>query len=185
MVIQSIPYHLSRVIFLSIFYVFWLLNVCFVIHFQQQQYVAWLQSKLRIFQMVKWWWVKQTLNELIDHIRNKGELYNINNLFYLFVCSLRESIYQQWRERGWQHTWSPQNLQKHWDREVRLYKFLCSHNTQKTCLCHTYVLHIFQCKLYNTLVICEFYIKFTTVNYFLLLDLSVKETRKTFSKYLV
>lgn len=39
----------------------------------------------------------------------------------LFICSLRESIYQQWRESGLQHSWSPQNLQKHGDRNVSLF----------------------------------------------------------------
>lgn len=48
------------------------------------------------------------------------DVYSIINLFYLLVRSLRESVYQQRRESGRQHSGSPQNLQKHWDRNVSL-----------------------------------------------------------------
>lgn len=38
-----------------------------------------------------------------------------------FFCSLRESLYQQWRQSGLQRGRPPQNLQKHWDWNVSLF----------------------------------------------------------------
>ena len=84
---------------------------------QQQQHVARLQSESRVFQMVKRWWVQQRKRKRCRSMWDQ-DIYSIINLFYLLVCSLRESVYQQRRESGRQHSGSPQNLQKHWDRDV-------------------------------------------------------------------
>lgn len=62
---------------------------------------------------------KQWMNELIKREERTVNLQDLLNL-YIYIFLFRQSVYQRWRETGRQHSWSPQNLQKHRHRNVSL-----------------------------------------------------------------